>query len=119
MFRRGRFGNYDIGSCTSCGHEPACLRERGDGKVPAIAWRGYQMRLPTPQEVLAWFGAEPMNLAVITGALSSNVVIDVDDLASVCWLTRRLPTRRGKRKRREGFIFTTARLLRASPWRVV
>lgn len=106
---------------TQCDSGSAATSRRAyvNAVMPAIVCRGYQMRLPTPQEVLAWFGAEPMNLAVITGALSSNVVIDVDDLASVCWLTRRLPTRRGKRKRREGFIFTTARLLRASPWRVV
>jgi hypothetical protein len=63
----------------------------GDGKVPALAWREYQMRLPAEGEVREWFGAEPMNLAVITGAISGIVVIDADDREAVRWVGRRLP----------------------------
>jgi Bifunctional DNA primase/polymerase, N-terminal len=63
----------------------------GDGKVPAIAWREYQTRLPTEAELRAWFGAEPMNLAVVTGAVSGVIVIDGDAPAALHWLTRHLP----------------------------
>jgi hypothetical protein len=63
----------------------------GDGKVPAIAWREYQTRLPTENEIGAWFGGEPMNLAVITGAVSDAVVIDADSPEALHWLVRRLP----------------------------
>ena len=47
----------------------------GDGKVPVIAWREYQERLPTEDELREWFGGEPMNPAVVTGAVSGVVVI--------------------------------------------
>ena len=65
--------------------------EPGDGKVPAIAWREFQTRLPTEAEVRAWFGAEPMNLAVITGAVSGVVVIDADSPEALRWAVRHLP----------------------------
>jgi hypothetical protein len=45
----------------------------GDGKVPAIAWREYQTRRATSAELEHWFGAEPMNIAVITGEISGVV----------------------------------------------
>jgi hypothetical protein len=48
----------------------------GDGKVPAIPWRDYQTRLPTDDEITDWF-REPMNIAIVTGAVSNIVVIDV------------------------------------------
>lgn len=63
----------------------------GDGKVPALAWREYQTRLPTAIEIDAWFGAAPLNLAVITGEISEVVVIDADDPDALRWCTRRLP----------------------------
>jgi hypothetical protein len=63
----------------------------GDGKVPAIAWREYQTRLPIEQEIRAWFGAGEMNIAVITGAVSGFVVIDADARDALRWLTQRLP----------------------------
>jgi hypothetical protein len=62
----------------------------GDGKVPALPWREYQTRLPTAEEIDEWFGA-PMNLAVITGAISGVVVIDADEPEALRWLVRRLP----------------------------
>jgi hypothetical protein len=65
--------------------------EPGDGKVPAIGWRAYQTRLPTETEIRDWFGAAPMNLAVITGAISGVVVIDADEPEALRWLVRRLP----------------------------
>jgi hypothetical protein len=63
----------------------------GDGKVPALAWRPYQMRLPTEREIHEWFIGAAMNLAVITGAISDVVVIDADELEARRWLVRRLP----------------------------
>jgi len=50
----------------------------GDGKTPIMAWAEYQQRHPTPAEIDAWFGGEPMNIAVVTGAISGVVVIDCD-----------------------------------------
>jgi hypothetical protein len=63
----------------------------GDGKVPAIAWSAYQERRPTASEIDAWFGAAPMNLAVITGQVSGVVVVDADEPDALRWLVRRLP----------------------------
>ena len=50
----------------------------GDGKVPAIPWREYQSRCPTDDELDAVVRGAPMNLAVVTGAISGVVVIDAD-----------------------------------------
>lgn len=47
----------------------------GDGsKRPAIAWKEYQSRKPTTEELLAWF-SDPnvQGLGVITGAISGNL----------------------------------------------
>lgn len=63
----------------------------GDGKVPAIAWRDYQTRLPTERELRAWFGAEPMNVAIVTGAISGVVAIDADSDDALQWATAHLP----------------------------
>lgn len=62
----------------------------GDGKVPAIAWREYQTRLPTEHEIQASFNVE-QNLAVITGAVSGVIVIDADSPEAVRWVTGHLP----------------------------
>jgi Bifunctional DNA primase/polymerase, N-terminal len=63
----------------------------GDGKVPAIAWKEFQTRLPTEAELVAWFSGAPMNLTVITGHVSGVVVIDLDSPAALEWARRRLP----------------------------
>ena len=75
----------------------------GDGKVPAIAWREYQTRLPMEQELHGWFGATPMNVGVITGMISGVVVIDADDRESLRWLVRRLPYTPWQTKTARGF----------------
>src|SRR5262249_32410698 len=67
-----------------CGHV-------GDGKVPAIAWRPYQDRLPTLEQLELCFGREPQNLAVVTGAISGVVVVDADAREAVRAMVRRLP----------------------------
>jgi hypothetical protein len=75
----------------------------GDGKVPAIAWREFQTRLPTDAEVSAWFGGEPMNLAVVTGTVSGVVVIDADSPDAVRWCTARLNYTPWQTQTRRGF----------------
>lgn len=61
-----------------------------DGKVPTMAWREYQTRLPTEDEIRAWFAA-PQNIAVVCGAISGVVVIDGDSPEAVRWITKHLP----------------------------
>jgi hypothetical protein len=62
----------------------------GDGKVPGIAWKDYQTRLPTAHEIDHWFDGAPMNLAIVTGAISGVVVVDADDLPALRWATKHL-----------------------------
>jgi hypothetical protein len=64
---------------------------RYDGKVPALAWREYQTRLPTDDEVCAWFADRPTNIAIVTGAVSDLVVVDMDSPAARTFATRKLP----------------------------
>ena len=48
-------------------------------KKPYIQWKSFQRRLPTEAEVEAWWTAKPNSgVAVITGALSGVVVVDLD-----------------------------------------
>jgi hypothetical protein len=63
----------------------------GDGKVPAIAWREFQDRLPTDDELVRWFGVAPMNFAIVTGAISNVIVIDADAPDALQWCTRHFP----------------------------
>lgn len=63
----------------------------GDGKVPAIPWREYQIRLPTETEIGARFSGGVMNIAVITGAASGVVVVDLDSRDAARWWTRQRP----------------------------
>ena len=63
----------------------------GDGKVPALAWREFQDRLPTDQDLARWFSRVPMNLAVVTGAISGVVVVDADSQDALRWCVRHLP----------------------------
>jgi hypothetical protein len=63
----------------------------GDGKVPALRWRNYQERLPTEAELAEWFSYAPMNMGIVTGAISDVVVIDCDSPTAMAWAKRRLP----------------------------
>jgi hypothetical protein len=63
----------------------------GDGKTPSIAWKEFQTRLPTVDELRQWFSGEPLNLAIVCGAVSGLVVVDADSPESLKWSTRRLP----------------------------
>jgi len=53
----------------------------GANKRPAIAsWKGYQTRLPTPEEWIAWVASRRCGLAVVLGPVSGNAeVVDFDD----------------------------------------
>jgi hypothetical protein len=59
--------------------------------VPAIGWLEYQDRLQTDAELVQWFLREPMNLAVVTGAVSGVVAVDADDRDALRWCTKNLP----------------------------
>lgn len=65
--------------------------DKFDGKVPAIPWREYQVRRPTEGEIRAWFSGAPMNLAIVTGAVSGVVVVDADSPDALRWCVRLLP----------------------------
>lgn len=48
-------------------------------KQPLLAWKEYQKRLPTKEEVSHWFNTNPdANIGIITGAVSNLVVFDLD-----------------------------------------
>lgn len=47
-------------------------------KVPAMAWKEYQKRHPTEEELIKWFGSQRNNIGIVTGAISNLVVIDLD-----------------------------------------
>ncbi|MCX7893288.1 MAG: bifunctional DNA primase/polymerase [Burkholderiales bacterium] len=49
------------------------------GKRPLVAWLEFQHRLAAPEEADRWFQRWPdANVAIVTGALSGLVVLDVD-----------------------------------------
>src|SRR5262245_40139887 len=49
----------------------------GNGKKPAVAWKQYQTRHATDEELAAWFAVNH-GLARITGSVSGIVVVDYD-----------------------------------------
>lgn len=71
---------------------PRADGRRFDGKVPAIAWREFQQRLPTEAELVAWFDTKTStNYAIVTGATSDLVVVDCDTPEARRYCVRRLP----------------------------
>jgi hypothetical protein len=60
-----------------------------DGKRPVIKWREYQQRRPTELEIRRWFSG-PSNVAVVTGAISGVVVVDVDSPDAIGWVRANL-----------------------------
>lgn len=50
-----------------------------NGKKPLTDWRKYQRVRPTEREITDWWGQYPSaNIALVTGAISAVVVVDVD-----------------------------------------
>lgn len=57
-----------------------------DSKAPLVPWTEYQGRLPTEKETKSWFLKYPKaNIAIITGKVSSIVVVDFDSIEAVRW----------------------------------
>lgn len=53
---------------------------RPEGKRPPIAWKQYQERQPTAEEIEEWWTQWPdYDIALVTGALSGVVVVDCDN----------------------------------------
>lgn len=51
-----------------------------EGKRPAIAWKEYQERQPTEEEIEEWWTKWPdYDIALVTGAISGVVVVDCDN----------------------------------------
>lgn len=51
----------------------------GVNKIPLVPWKEYQSRLPTEQEVTAWWKEYPnANVGIVTGEISGLTVIDVE-----------------------------------------
>jgi len=51
-----------------------------EGKRPAIAWKEFQERQPTEEEVEEWWTKWPdYDIALVTGAISGVVVVDCDN----------------------------------------
>jgi len=52
----------------------------GDTKRPALAaWKPYQERLPTPDEISAWFNPQTSSMCLVCGAVSGHLeMIDFD-----------------------------------------
>jgi predicted P-loop ATPase len=63
------------------------------GKVPRLpAWKAYQDRRPTTDELQAWFGnGHPRNVGIVTGAISGIVVVDCDSPEALAWVDAHLP----------------------------
>ena len=65
---------------------------RTDSKKPAIAsWKAYQTRKPTVDQLVEWFVGKPRNVALVTGEISSLVVVDIEDDRSLAWAREHLP----------------------------
>jgi hypothetical protein len=48
-------------------------------KRPIVAWQAFQHRAATSKEIVAWFQRWPhANVAVVTGAVSALIVLDID-----------------------------------------
>lgn len=51
-----------------------------DGKLPAVAWKEFQTRKPTRQELMKWFFGTGWGMAIVCGNVSGNLVrLDFDD----------------------------------------
>jgi len=64
-----------------------------NSKIPIIKWKQYQYRRPTNEEVLDWFirFGDDINIGIVTGRISRDAVIDVDDLNKLPELTKLVP----------------------------
>jgi len=57
----------------------AVIPQNPGAKQPCVKWKAFQERLPTEQELGAWFAQWPLaGLAVVLGPVSGLLVVDVD-----------------------------------------
>lgn len=65
-----------VGDGCSCGHEKCAW----PGKHPRVQWETYTHRIATRRRIVEWFEDEfyGSNVGVVTGRVSSLVVVDVD-----------------------------------------
>ena len=62
------------------------------GKKPAVAWKAYQARPATREELDGWFAnGRPYNIGIVTGAVSHIVVVDYDTPEAIVWADTHLP----------------------------
>ncbi|MBN1962635.1 MAG: bifunctional DNA primase/polymerase, partial [Deltaproteobacteria bacterium] len=62
------------------------------GKRPLIQWSEFQQRVPTQQEVQAWFEKWPdVNIGIVTGEVSQLIVVDVDSEQAQATINKLLP----------------------------
>jgi hypothetical protein len=80
MGRTDRTGSQAARAATDClARGWAVVPVMSGGKRPLVRWEPFQNRLPTKEEVEAWFRRWPeANLGIVTGAVSGLVVLDVD-----------------------------------------
>jgi len=66
---------------------------KGEAKRPALpAWKEYQQRRATEAELEAWWHRWPeAGVAIVTGAVSGVVGIDLDNAEAVAWAHETLP----------------------------
>lgn len=51
-----------------------------NGKTPALAWKEYQQRYATNEEIIDWFdNDDELNIGIVTGKISNLAVIDYDE----------------------------------------
>jgi hypothetical protein len=68
----------------------------GDDKKPLIRWEEYQRRLPTEEEIRAWWSQWPnANIGIVTGAISKLVVVDIEKDGNCEGLTPTVISRTG------------------------
>lgn len=53
---------------------------QGDGKKAATDWKAYQSQAADMKQVIDWFANDKRNVAIVTGAVSGVLVLDVDNL---------------------------------------
>ena len=64
----------------------------GRNKRPLFAWKEFQARQPSEDELLAWWADYPQaNLALITGSVSGVWVVDADGPQGAEWISKNLP----------------------------
>ncbi|MBN1962390.1 MAG: bifunctional DNA primase/polymerase, partial [Deltaproteobacteria bacterium] len=62
------------------------------GKKPLIPWADFQQRVPTTEEVQAWFEKWPdANIGIVTGKISQLIVVDVDSEQAQATIDKLLP----------------------------